>query len=77
VQAEVFGGRGESDVRGGRVVAGQQGGDVGGPGLEEVDRLGVVVGKEQVPDFVVEGVVDGALPLEGVGVGEGPWEWSV
>jgi hypothetical protein len=72
VQAEVLrrGGEGDVGCQGG--VAEQQRCDVGGPWLQWVYRLGVVVRKEQVPDFVVERIVDGPFPLERVGVSQSP-----
>lgn len=59
----------KGDVRGVGRLAGEEGGDVRGPGLQGVGGLAEVVLEEEVADLDVKGVVDAALALEGIALG--------
>lgn len=59
----------EGDVRGAGRLAGEEGRDVRGPGLQGVGGLAKVVLEEEVADLDVQGVVDAALALKGVALG--------
>ena len=67
VQVELVRAGGEGDVG---HLAVEQGGEVRGPVDVGVRRLGEVVLEQQGADALVEGVVEAALPLEGVALGQ-------